>query len=185
MNRGDELPPTRSAEATLSWWHASRFGLTRLRDDIRDTRTPPYALRDALLGKTDAEVETWFHAQLAETEHLARFAMLAVAEALLMTDFGERCRRRGKDALSVKLRSVAKRAKRRVALDPDVLEAWMHARPDTKSAMGQLRGHFKYRHWVAHGRYWAPKLGFHPVSPQDLADALAKIMTKLGVSGWR
>jgi hypothetical protein len=25
--------------------------------------------------------------------------------------------------------------------------------------IGDLKGAFKYRHWLAHGRYWEPKLG--------------------------
>jgi len=25
--------------------------------------------------------------------------------------------------------------------------------------IGELRGAFKFRHWLAHGSYWPPKLG--------------------------
>jgi hypothetical protein len=25
--------------------------------------------------------------------------------------------------------------------------------------IGELRGAFKFRHWLAHGRYWKPKFG--------------------------
>jgi hypothetical protein len=28
-----------------------------------------------------------------------------------------------------------------------------------RSLIGELRGAFRFRHWLAHGRYWTPKLG--------------------------
>lgn len=29
----------------------------------------------------------------------------------------------------------------------------------SKALLGELAGAFRYRHWLAHGRYWQPKLG--------------------------
>ena len=188
MSRAEKISPTGRAAAILYWWHASCSGLTRLRDEIRSTGEPPDELDAVLLGKTDIDLAIWFREQVAETDVLARFALLSAVEGLFMTSFDVRCSARLKDDLSVAFRALAAKArasKRRVDLHPDVLDAWARALPEAKGAVGLLRGHFKYRHWVAHGRYWSQNLARDPVSPQDLADALAKVMTKLGLTGWR
>jgi hypothetical protein len=46
-----------------------------------------------------------------------------------------------------------------VRLDEDILEGWkMHGTAPAR-LIGQVRGAFRFRHWLAHGRYWLPKLG--------------------------
>jgi len=65
------------------------------------------------------------------------------------------------DPLSIYFRrEVHKNRKSAVRLDEDILEGWKRHEPLVSSALiGELRGAFKFRHWLAHGRYWVPKLG--------------------------
>ena len=39
----------------------------------------------------------------------------------------------------------------------DILDSWKSERPSYKNFCGQLKEVLKYRHWLAHGRYWVPK----------------------------
>jgi hypothetical protein len=45
----------------------------------------------------------------------------------------------------------------KVALEADVLEAWRIHSTVPNQVVADLKGVFKYRHWLAHGRYWTPK----------------------------
>ena len=47
----------------------------------------------------------------------------------------------------------------RASLEDEILEAWRDHADGARQVVSELRGAFKYRHWLAHGRYWVPKLG--------------------------
>ena len=57
-------------------------------------------------------------------------------------------------------------------LDEDIFETWRQKQTSSRGLIGDLRGAFKFRHWIAHGRYWEPKLGrkYDFDSVYDLAD---------------
>jgi hypothetical protein len=46
-----------------------------------------------------------------------------------------------------------------VSLEDDILGLWSQHHPTLKKRIGEFRGALKLRHWLAHGRYWIPKLG--------------------------
>jgi hypothetical protein len=84
--------------------------------------------------------------------------LVASAEAAFRTDFGERVRRRTKDAVRPKLKALRDEHGDRVRLD-DILGVWKDtcgAGADTFSLFGQI---LKHRHWLAHGRHWTDKSG--------------------------
>jgi hypothetical protein len=64
-----------------------------------------------------------------------------------------------KDDLSRAFRLIWRSRKKRVSLDEDILEAWKKHSSASKQLIGELRGAFNFRHWLAHGRYWVPKFG--------------------------
>ena len=54
----------------------------------------------------------------------------------------------------------------RVSLEGDILKVWRQAPNVPTSMITALTDAFKYRHWLAHGRYWTPKfqkLGYDEV----------------------
>jgi hypothetical protein len=61
-------------------------------------------------------------------------------------------------------------------LDQDIFEAWKNHLPVSKARIGVLRTAFRLRHWLAHGRFWQPKIGrsFDFDSVFDLAVAVNK-----------
>jgi hypothetical protein len=74
-------------------------------------------------------------------------------------DFFERCYERWKDDLSREFRKLHKRWEGRVGLEEHILESWKEYIPAERALISEIKGALRYRHWLAHGRYWEPKLG--------------------------
>ena len=110
-------------------------------------------------GYTPQEVERDMISVLDENERNAAMNILAALEAAFRMDFIQRGQGRKRDELSRTLRLVYEAKGERVSLEDDILTSWKHVRPDLRSVVSELIGAFKYRHWLAHGRYWTPKLG--------------------------
>jgi hypothetical protein len=70
-----------------------------------------------------------------------------------------RCTSKLKDPLSREFRQLYKTNEERVRLDEDLLRLWAQNDPGLGPLISNLRGALKFRHWLAHGRYWEPKLG--------------------------
>lgn len=78
-------------------------------------------------------------------------------EAAFRIDYLQRCYRREKDVLSRAFRHLYKDKGRRVSLVGDILAAWRQNSNVPRKVIADLTGAFKYRHWLAHGRYWNPR----------------------------
>ncbi len=46
-----------------------------------------------------------------------------------------------------------------MSLEDEILNSWKCCSSASDKLIGDLKGAFKFRHWLAHGRYWEPKLG--------------------------
>lgn len=116
------------------------------------------ALTDEFLAMTPEEVSASFDDQRDELDSLTMLGLLAAAEADLRVDYLTRVFERKKDDVSRAFRDLYKESATRVRLDEDLLEIWLQHAP-CKKEVGDFRGALKLRHWLAHGRYWPPKLG--------------------------
>jgi len=96
-------------------------------------------------------------ARLEETDRRSVFFVLARLEAAFRVDYESRCRKKLKDDLSRALRLVWKSRAENVHLDDDIFEAWREHSSASRQLIGELRGAFNFRHWLAHGRYWVPE----------------------------
>lgn len=97
--------------------------------------------------------------RIEELERTATFTILASLEAAFRIDYLNRVYKKKKDNLSRAFRTIHGKCGENVALERVILQAWMDDDPSCKKLIGELKGAFKYRHWMAHGRYWNPKLG--------------------------
>jgi hypothetical protein len=111
------------------------------------------------VGKSMREVSDELAIRLDESELRSSLILLTSLEASFRLDFLDRCGRRLKDDLSRYFRKVEKSQGDRVRLDEDILEGWKQNGGVPPALTQQLRDAFKFRHWLAHGRYWPPKLG--------------------------
>lgn len=118
--------------------------------------SPAFTMRFA--GQLD-EITNVLELRLAESDVRSALTVMTSLEAYFRTDFSVRCHRRLKDDLSLYFRELERTASgSRVRLD-DILEGWKRHSNMPSKHIGQLRGAFEFRHWLAHGRYWSPKLG--------------------------
>lgn len=47
-----------------------------------------------------------------------------------------------------------KQRQERALFDEDLLGLWAEHHPELKRYVSELRAALKFRHWLAHGRYW-------------------------------
>ena len=107
--------------------------------------------------------------------------LLSATEATLRVDFWNRVHNKEKDELSRRFRDLAKNFEERIALEEQLLDAWVAVSPDTKSPAGDFKGALKLRNWLAHGRYWTPKLARQSYSPGDVFDICERLLRKTGL----
>ena len=105
------------------------------------------------------EVTEELRERLKETDLTSSLTVLASVEAAFRMDYLERCYRKGKDPVSRAFRDIYKNKLQHVSLEDEIFEVWANNLPGARPVIGELRGAFRFRHWLAHGRYWTPKWG--------------------------
>lgn len=115
---------------------------------------------------------------LAELDHSSAFSVLSCVEAAIRIDYVRRVKAKEKSELSRALRQVYKDKEDRARLDTDLLDCWRDHSDLPKGLIGDLIGAFKYRNWLAHGRYWTQKFGrrYDYQAVYNIADAFLKAM---------
>ncbi|MCF6319026.1 MAG: hypothetical protein L3J83_07070, partial [Proteobacteria bacterium] len=99
-----------------------------------------------------------------ENEKLVSFNILAALEAAFRIDYlfrSERINKNKTDMLSQQFYILFLSKENHARLENEILEAWKDnaVSPKDSRIISDLKGAFKYRHWLAHGRYYQPKLG--------------------------
>ena len=70
--------------------------------------------------------------------------------------------------------SVVQNSGPRIPFNEDILGALAKEYPSCKMAIGQFRGILSLRDWLAHGRYWEPKLG-RQYTPEDAFEVVEQL----------
>jgi hypothetical protein len=135
------------------------------------------ALENRFRGLNRVEVETLSNARDENSKFSRCWGCLQPPRLSVANDFERRVARRLKDGLSRKYRTIAKR-KERTRLDEDLLE--ILKKKVTPSIVSDFRGALRLRHWLAHGRYWHPKLG-RPYSAREIFDISRAVVEALSV----
>lgn len=102
-------------------------------------------------GDRPSEVAKRLADRIHETDMRSALAILARIEAAFRLDYQWRRKEKKPDAVSITFR---KYRRTNVRLDEDIWEAWKVHHPTTAPLISQLRSAFRFRHWLAHGRYW-------------------------------
>jgi hypothetical protein len=111
------------------------------------------------IGLSREELEKELNERLNELDKNVSLSLLSAIEASLRIDYLNRVYRREKDELSKAFREIHKKKANKASLEEDILSSWKIVHPEYKSIFSDILGALKYRHWLAHGRYWVPKLG--------------------------
>ena len=96
--------------------------------------------------------------RLKELEINVIFMLLSSIEAWIRVDYEYRVRKRLKDNLSKKLREIDKTINKMYKISIEKL-CDIYKEHTTSNLFSELKSAFKFRHWIAHGRYWKPKIG--------------------------
>lgn len=108
---------------------------------------------------TYEEVVLELNERIDELDRSTSLSLLAALEAVFRTDYKIRSEKRKKDALSKYFKEIFKNKEERASLDEDLLNAWKEHTSVQAKLIEDLKGAYKYRHWLAHGRHWTPKMG--------------------------
>ena len=110
-------------------------------------------------GYTSEEIRQEMNSLLEEQDRTISMNLLAALEAAFRVDFLQRCYKRRRDPVSREFRKLHALGERYVSLEGDIFRIWKQESSVSSSVISDLKGAFKYRHWLAHGRYWVPKFG--------------------------
>jgi hypothetical protein len=119
--------------------------------------SPSYTARFA--GYKPDEVRSELGERLAELDRNTTMSLLTAVEAAFRIDYLQRCYQKRKDGVSRAFRGLYEKKKDRASLEDDIFEVWKNNTMGSDKIIADLRGAFNFRHWMAHGRYWTPKLG--------------------------
>ncbi|MHB8384631.1 MAG: hypothetical protein ACYDC3_20105 [Candidatus Binataceae bacterium] len=119
--------------------------------------SPSYLLR--FDGYTATEVTDELRKRLEEADLTSSLTVLTSLEAAFRIDYLQRCYLRGKDPVSRAFRNIYKSKRVRASLEDEIFDVWAKNSSVPPSIISELRGAFRFRHWLAHGRYWTPKFG--------------------------
>jgi hypothetical protein len=113
---------------------------------------PDFVLR--FVGYRRVDIAAELTRRLDETDLRSSLTILARLEAAFRIDYKQRCAKKKPDPVSIEFRALSNAKGRKVALEDEIWEIWRNAHPSTRPLISELRSAFKFRHWLAHGRYW-------------------------------
>jgi hypothetical protein len=168
------------------YYETMRAAIVQFAEAAKQSLIEGSDLRDPMLfGMNLAELDAYFENLLDEADKQACLFLIASAEAAIRVDFLERVYEKRKDRVSRAFRDIYKSRcehdKTRVRLDRDILETWASEITRAKTAVGTFKGALKFRHWLAHGRYWVPKLG-RKYDPIGIVQIVMDLFGVIGLS---
>ncbi|WDD93055.1 hypothetical protein Bsp3421_003101 [Burkholderia sp. FERM BP-3421] len=108
---------------------------------------------------TPDEVREALKSSLAELDYTSSMSVISAIEAAVRMDYFSRVYSRGRDPLSRAMRGVHRIKGNRASLEDDLIPQWREHSTVPSVLLSHAVSAFSFRHWIAHGRYWKPKLG--------------------------
>ncbi|MGI9250512.1 MAG: hypothetical protein ACR2PR_04880 [Pseudohongiellaceae bacterium] len=109
------------------------------------------------VGMTNDDVDARLQAASKENDLAATLNIFAAIEAAFCVDYLLRCRdTTKKDSLSLALQRIYNNKRQHAPPLRDIFKVWGENGTELDTLFSELNKAFKYRHWLAHGRYWKP-----------------------------
>lgn len=166
-------------EDVWDYYGTVRDNIVRGAEIAKRNRPDGIGLQDStLFGKSLADIERL----LDEADMQASLFIIAAAEAAIRVDFHIRvAKKKPKDSVTQAFRGIYNdQSKGRIRLE-DILDTWATKIPIAKTDIRTFKGALRFRHWLAHGRYWAPKFG-QAYDPTALVRIITSLFAKIGVA---
>jgi hypothetical protein len=109
------------------------------------------------LGYSPAEIAAELKERIDETDRRSSLALLVNLERTFRIDYEYRREKKVKGPLFKAFRAIHKARGKKVRLKDDIFEAWKKSVVGSKPLIGELRGAFRFRDWLAHGESWELK----------------------------
>jgi hypothetical protein len=137
------------------------------------------------VGYKVTELEEELAGRISEEDDHCSLGVLSAVEAILRNDYSKRVKNRLKDRVSMAFREIFKEKEYRIRLEDELLDVWEVAGGVNKQKLRELKGAYKLRHWLAHGKYWEPKLGrnYDFATIYQIADSVMRELKARGVEG--
>jgi|APAga8741243810_1050097.scaffolds.fasta_scaffold02154_3 hypothetical protein len=124
---------------------------------LYSTKNPDY--QADFVGMSIEEIEEKKEDLLKENDITHSLLILTTIEALIRLDADKKYCDKRKDGFSRSIKEIYDKTKgERIKLDEDLIHTrMMEDHIGLRRFYNELKKCFKYRHWLAHGRYWDPK----------------------------
>ena len=176
MRRVPRSGEHKSIQDVWDWYEVqSRLSRAKRSEVLADLRADRPVSDPVFATMSIDDVNSFF----GELDYLAMLDLLSAAEAAIRLNFLTRVEKRKKDLVSRRFRQLYKQKGWRVDLEGDLLATWKRLVPQTARAVGDFNGALGLRHWLAHGRYWDPKLG-RDYSPEVIYDISHNLLSAIG-----
>lgn len=110
-------------------------------------------------GTTPSERRADLARHARELDITSAFTTIATMEAWFRVDYLYRVARRPRGALTLRFREIDRAVGPRARFDDHLLVAWVEVGSARKRTIADIRSALRFRHWVAHGRYWTARFG--------------------------
>jgi hypothetical protein len=158
----------------------SRIGLVPL--DTWVPTLPP--LNPRFEFQPREQIREYFEWHREELRLLTMLSLLAAIEAFLRIEFSQRINMRVKrDPVRRRFAKTWKsrgETHRRIRLKEDILTVWCEEAPHVVRQVRDYEAALQLRHWLAHGRYWTPKIPGN-YSPNDIYDIALALVAALAL----
>jgi hypothetical protein len=169
-----------SIEFVWNWYLDQSEALLDFRKKIFEAITNSTAdFNPKFIDFTVNELNEHYKNSKSELEHLVCFDLISATEATLRSDFLNRVYGKDKSNIGRIFRHLEKIKSNKISLEQDIIEHWKTEAGDRKPHLSGFISLLKYRHWLAHGRYWTPKFGqqFTPIITYDIAEKVHELLT--------
>jgi hypothetical protein len=129
------------------------------------------------------ELRQRFAAARKHLQYAAMLHLLTTAEALLRLAFESLSNRKTKPAIFRQFRRIGRERGEKIRLEEDILDVWVQVYPETARSIRDFKGVVRLRDWLAHGRYWNPKLARPVYDVADVFDIASEMLTQMQDAG--
>ncbi len=129
------------------------------------------------------ELHNRFASARKHLRYAAMLHLLTTAEALLRLDFERLSKRKTKPAIYRQFRKVGRERGEKIRLEEDILNTWIKVYPETARSIREFKGVVPLRDWLAHGRYWNPKIGRSMYEVGDVFGIASEMLNRMEDAG--
>ncbi len=172
----------KSIEAIWDWYENQKKALFDFREKIFSAIiNSSNSVDSKFVYFTADELNNYFQNSEKELEHLVCFDLISATEGILRSDFHKRVYNKDKSDIGKIFREIEKNKNNKISLEADIIDNWKEIVTERKNDFSNFLRVLNYRNWLAHGRYWTPKLGqaYTPLDVYKIAEKISEVVSSM------